>query len=68
MTTSTAATKAEKKTLLAWEAKEIASLNYRIRFRRYNPEQEGPSDTAFYFERQEEVYSRVALESVNFFI
>ena len=66
MQASSAATKTEKKNLLAWEAKEIAGMNYRIRFRRYNPEQEGPSDTAFYFERQEEVYSFVDMQGFNF--
>lgn len=55
MQTSSAATKAEKKNILAWEAKEIAGLNFRIRFRRHKPDQEGPSDTAFYFEREDEV-------------
>ena len=44
-----------KKEALSWEQKGIADKKYRIRFMRFDIEGEGPSDAAFYFDRQEDV-------------
>ena len=59
MQSSMQQSKSDRKAMLPWEAKEIANLEYRIRFRRFSDQSEGPPDTAFYFQNQEDVRTKL---------